>query len=379
MLYALKSRFLQLAITLVLVVALRGDPTTYTLTMVAKTGDTIDGKTLTGFKLPSFGPNQPAINARGRVAFYATYSKGAFVGEGVFTPTSLVLKDGDSVSGQILEEISFVPAINESDIVVVQGLLSSQKLAVLSATTLLAESGDVIGGQKLTGINSPAINDKGVVVFVGSYPDGTGIFTQTALLARSSQLIAGQELASFGPPVINNQGVVAFQGWLPGGTSTGIFTPTAALVKVGDTICGKTLTDLFFNRALNASGMVAFVGAFQAGTGVFNQKNLLVQTGDTIGSEALTTFGYPVINDRGIVAFFATFPGGTGIFTQSSLVAKTGDRISGKRLTGFGQPAINRDGAVVFAGLFSDGSSAIILAKPTKEPSALQSSCSHNE
>ena len=75
----------------------RAVPITYTLTLVAKTGDTIGGKILTGFKLPSLGPNAPAINATGSVAFYATYSQGNFAGEGIFTPTSLVLKTGDGI------------------------------------------------------------------------------------------------------------------------------------------------------------------------------------------------------------------------------------------------------------------------------------------
>ena len=67
---------------------------------------------------------------------------------------------------------------------IVHSLLSSQKLAVLSSTTLLAESGDVIGGQKLTSIGVPAVNNKGAVAFVGSFSGGTGIFTQTALLGK---------------------------------------------------------------------------------------------------------------------------------------------------------------------------------------------------
>lgn len=386
--YALKSQLrkvkqtpwaLPLAIMLVLSVPVRGNPLSYTLTVVAKTGDTIDGKTLTGFKLPSFGANPPAINASGRVAFYATYSEGAFVGEGIFTSTSLVLKTGDAVNGQTLEGISFVPAISDNGTVIVHGLLSSQKLAVLSSTTLLAESGDVIGGQKLTSIGVPAVNNKGAVAFVGSFSGGTGIFTQTALLAKSSEAIAGQELASFGPPVINDQGMVAFQGWLSGDAGTAIFTPAAPLVKVGDTICGRRLTDLFFGRALNASGTVAFVGVFPGGTGVFTQKDLLLQAGDTIGGQTLTTFGYPVINDAGIVAFFATYEGGAGIFTQSSLIAKTGDMIAGKTLTDLGQPVINRSGAVVFAGLFSDGSSAIMLARPILGSAESRTSCSPHE
>jgi hypothetical protein len=37
----------------------------YDFTMMAKTGDMISGKTLTGFRLPSFGANSPAIKALG--------------------------------------------------------------------------------------------------------------------------------------------------------------------------------------------------------------------------------------------------------------------------------------------------------------------------
>jgi hypothetical protein len=342
----------------------RADPIAYTLTVVAKTGDTISGKTLTGFKQPSFGANSPAINASGSVAFYATYSEGAFVGEGIFTPASLVLKSGDSVNGQTVEGISFVPAVNDRGTVVVRGLLSSQRSAILASTTLLAKAGDKIAGQTLTSFGLPAINNAGTLAFVGSSLSGTGIFTQTEALAKSGELIEGQTLSSFGPPAINDRGTVAFQGWLSGKIATAIFTPTAVLVKVGDTIGGKTLTDLYFAPALNSSGTVAFTGVFSGGTGVFTQNELLVQAGDTIGGRTLTSFGSPVINDRGRVAFFATYEGGAGIFTQTSLIAKAGDTVCGRTLVALGQPAINSGGAVAFTALFSDRSSAVILARP---------------
>ena len=44
-------------------------PIDYAFTVVAKTGDIISGKALTGFKQPSFGPNSPAINASGSNVF----------------------------------------------------------------------------------------------------------------------------------------------------------------------------------------------------------------------------------------------------------------------------------------------------------------------
>jgi hypothetical protein len=344
-------------------VPLPAAPIDYTFTVAAKTGDIISGKTLTGFKQPSFGPNSPAVNAGGRVAFYATYSEGAFVGEGIFTPDAIVIKNGDSVTGHTVDGISFVPALNDRGTVVVRGLLSSQESAIL-ASTILAKTGDMIGGQTLTSFGLPAINNDGTVAFVGSSLSGNGIFTQTGVVAKSGESIEGLTLASFGPPAINDRGMIAFQSWLSGKTATAIFTPTAVLVKVGDTIGGKTLTDLFFAPTLNSSGTVAFMGAFSGGTGVFTQNALLEQTGDTVGGRKLTSFGSPVINDRGLVAFFATYPGGSGIFTQTSLIAKTGDTICGKTLIGLGQPAINSSGAVAFTAWFSDRSSAVILARP---------------
>src|SRR5262249_10260294 len=149
----------------------------YRLAVVAKAGDTIDGKTLTGFKLPSLEANLPAINSSSRVVFYATYSEGAFVGEGIFTEKSVVLKTGDAVGGHTLEGISFVPTLNDSGMVTVRGLFSSGTSAILTPTTVLVQDGDRIGGKTLTGLGEPAINNNGTVAFVAQFPGGTGIFT----------------------------------------------------------------------------------------------------------------------------------------------------------------------------------------------------------
>lgn len=342
----------------------RAAPVSYTLTVVAKTGDTIDARTLTGFHLPSFGLNAPAINTSGSVAFYATYAQGNFVGEGIFTPTSLVLRTGDVVSGQTVEGISFAPALNDRGTVAVRCLLSSQSFALYTTTNLLVKTGDSIGGQTLSDLGPPAINNNGTLAFAGWFSGGTGVFTQSALLASSADLIEGKLPTGFGPPAINDSGRVAFQSWFSGRIATAIATPATLLVKSGDTIGGKTLTNLFFGSALSSDGTVAFVGVFSDGTGVFTQKEILVQAGDKIGGQTLTTFGYPVISGTGTVAFFATYPGGEGIFTQKTVIAKTGDTLYGKTLIGVGQPVISEGGIVAFEGQFSDRSSAIVLARP---------------
>jgi len=339
-------------------------PKGYDFSVVARTGDIISGKRLTGFKLPSLGPSAPAIDSRGKVAFYATYSQGDGVGEGIFTQSSLVLKTGDVVNGRTLDGIGFVPALNDRGAVAVRGIFDSQASGILASKALLAGSGETIGGQKITDVGFPAMNNNGTVAFLASFSGGTGIFTQKALLAKNGETIAGMTMASLGTPAINNRGTVAFQGWLSGQSGTAIFTPTSVLVKTGDTIDGKMLTDLLFGFALNSSDTVAFFGTFSGGTGIFTQKALLVRSGETVGGQRLIGFGLPVIDDSGTVAFLGIYSGGVGIFTQSKLIAKTGDRVDGRILTGLGQPAINCAGDVTFGAWFADGSSAIMLARP---------------
>jgi hypothetical protein len=339
-------------------------PFDYELKAVAKTGDIINGKMLTGFKLPSLGPNAPAINSAGRVAFYATYLEGGGVGEAIFTPASVIIKTGDVVSGRRLDGIGFAPALNDDGMLAVRGFLDSKASAIFTSDKLLAGTGKTIGGQTLTEVGSPSINNNGTTAFAGAFSGGSGIFTQRALLAKSGQAIGGMKMDIFGPPAINNRGTVAFQAWSSGRRTTAILTPTTVLVRTGNTIDGKTLTDLLFSPSLNSSDTVAFVGAFQGGMGIFTQKALLVQSGDTVGGLKLTGFGLPAIDDSGTVAFLAAYGGGIGIFTQSALLAKTGDTVLGKSLTRLGPPAINRGGEVAFAAWFSDGSSAIVLARP---------------
>jgi hypothetical protein len=366
-------RALCLALELLASFAAGAAPMGYGLTAVVRTGDIISGKTITGFKLPSLGPSAPAIDSGGRVAFYATYTERDGGGEGIFTQTSLVLKTGDVINGRTLEGIGFAPALNDAGTVAVRGFLDSQASAVLTATTLLtpnapirllAGNGNTAGGQKIADVGFPAINNNGTVAFLASFSDGTGIFTQKALLAKSGDTIAGATMVHFGTPAINNRGTVAFQSWLSGPSATAILTPTSVLVKTGDMIGGQRLTDLLFSSALNSSDTVAFFGTFSGGTGIFTQRALLVRSGDTVAGQKLTSFGLPVIDDGGTVAFLGTYPGGVGIFTQSTVITKTGDTIDGRTLTALGQPAINCGGEVAFAAWFSDGSSAIMLARP---------------
>src|SRR5262249_45833871 len=100
----------------------------------------------------------------------------------------------------------------------------------------------------------------------------------------------------------------------------------------GDTIDGRTLTNVGPFPAISHHGAIAFSGEFAGGKGIFTPSGLVAQTGDTIGGRTLTDvvpFAL-AINDTGTILFVGSFAGGRGIFTQSALVAQAGDVIDGK-------------------------------------------------
>jgi hypothetical protein len=106
---------------------------------------------------------------------------------------------------------------------------------------------------------------------------------------------------------------------------------------------------------------------------------ILAKTGDTIGGKTLTDIVYtkPGLTNLGTVVFNASYSGGSGIFTQNGLVVKTGNVIDGLTLTGFDAnlannvASINDNGEIAFFASFSDGTKAIVMATPIPEPATL--------
>jgi hypothetical protein len=365
-----RRKLLELTTVILFVAASVADAASpYTLRIVVKTGDTIGGKTLTDFR-------NPAINDSGTIVFAGSFAGGI----GIFTQSALLAKTGDTIGGKTLtdfphlpgELIGIEPAINDSGVVAFLGSFAGGD-GIFTQSALLAKTGDTIDGKALTHLLSrPAINDSGVVPFLASWAvDGIGIFTQSALLVKQGDTISGNTLTSIGVPAINGSGAVAFGAKFAGDTQQGIFTQSAVLAKTGDTIGGRTLFEVGI-PVINDSGSVAFPAIFDGGTaeGISTPSTLLVITpGGTIAGKTLTFGGAgpPAINGSGTVVFQATFDGftGAGIFTPSTLLAKTGDTVGGKTLTTITGPAsINDRGVVVFLGSFADSSSAIIAVQP---------------
>jgi hypothetical protein len=279
---------------------------------------------------------------------------------------------------------------------------SAQAAAPGHTFTILAQTGDTIGGKTLTLLGDPIVNNAGTVVFPGLFDGGSGIFTPSSLLVQTGDTISGETVTNivdrFGRAqiAVNNFDTVAFVGDFAGGR--GIFTASMLLLKTGDVIDGKTLlsiSDLPPGRiGINDAGTVAFEATFtpfeyyhsNQAEGIFtnvalisreflepdglrnpqiNNTGVVIFAGVNAASEDFisTQFGvvggddyadYPVINNAGNIAYACASPTDSNICTTSGRWG-TGTTISGKKLTGvpgFAQPALNDGGTLVFNALF---------------------------
>lgn len=344
----------------------------YTFTILAQTGDTIEGKVLTGL-------GAPIINNAGTVAFQGSFDGGS----GIFTPSKLLVQTGDMIGGNTLTDIvEFV--MNNAGTVVFLGEFPGG-LGLFTLSALLVQTGDVLSGGTLLSIaglqpgsggsvQSIGINDAGAVVFQADYTEldssglpifGEGIFTNTGLVTGAT----GPIRPPLYNPQINNAGIVVFVR--PVGINVmAIFTQSG----VAD---GEPVADY---PVINNAGSIAFFcgsdNEFVTINGICTHSHMdFWGTGTTIGGKMLAQVapGQPALNDAGMVVFVGEFakspppfdiPYEFGIFSPSELLVATGDTIAGKVFSSGSLGTINNSGTVVFGASFADGTSGIVMATP---------------
>ncbi len=349
----------------------------YTFTILAQTGDTIDGKTLTSV-------GSPIINNEGTVAFQGSFDGGS----GIFTDSKLLVQTGDTIGGNTLTDIlEFV--MNNAGTVAFLGTFPGG-VGLFTPSALLVKTGDVIDGGTLLsianvrpgqavyvigGVHSIGINAAGVVVFEADYTEsdsyglpvfGKGIFTNNALVSGTT----GPTRPDVYDPQINDAGTVVFVR--PVGIDViGIFTQSGFLD-------GEPVAD---HPVINNAGSIAFFcgsdNEFVTINGICTHAHLdFWGTGAIIGGKTLTqvpSWTGPALNDAGTVAFVGEFAGPQppfpfvdelGIFSPSELLVATGDSIAGKIFSYGFLGSINNSGAIVFGASFSDGTAGIVMATP---------------
>ena len=166
------------------------------------------------------------------------------------------------------------PAQNSAGTVGFKGLFSrpspveallSYEPAVSGTNQTLVAVGDTIAGKTITslGLDTPAINDRGTVVFSAGFSNGSGIFSLSRLLVSAGQTIGHKTITGFRDLAINDKGKLTFIGSFAGGA--GFFTKSKLLVATTDVIDKKTLVGIA-GLVTNNDGAIAFLGSFSDGT-----------------------------------------------------------------------------------------------------------------
>lgn len=264
-------------------------------------------------------------------------------------------------------------------------------LALISGLTLPAQNahftsiivirtGDRVAGRAVAYLGSPAINNKGLIVFTARFEDDrldcvgvtapalcvSAIVTSsqgsTRMVVKAGDRIDGQTLTWISDPVsLNDAGTVAFAAGtkaLETAARRGqhvIFTENHLIAKPGDRIDGCTLTEIGAAEGMvldprpviGERGEVYFSANYASpcrggalGTNLFTQQHVV--------RLARRPGGFFDVSARGVIGALTD----KGIYDRAAAIVQYGSMIDGERVDGIGPPAINNAGRVVFAGQF---------------------------
>jgi hypothetical protein len=381
------------------------NPPDYTLSIVARTGDTIDKH-----KLLYLG--SPAINNKGEIVFTARFadrpepecrwvSATAVCNSAIITvigaQANVLKKSGDAIDKQALTGIADPVALNDSGTVAfAAGTAALDSRAALgrhgifTQNQLIAQPGDKIDGCTISEIGSsgqvlldprPAIDQLDTVFFsANSFGPCRAGSIASNLFTKRRIITAGQRAIGFFG--VSRTGLVAAL------TDHGIFVnPTAPTRgRSGTIVQNRTRIDGHVVEgigppAINDVGHVAFAGQFDCSRS--ECSNFLATALHIVAKPSdlgvrVSEFQTPAINNRDVIVCralvapekFLLFAVRPGVSPQLSVIAKPGDMIDGKTLFSVGRSTIagyvgiNDAGLVVFLGTFTDGSQAIVLATP---------------
>jgi len=360
--------------------ALNAQTLTYSFQVVAQTGTSIDGNTITNFTQPAL------LDDSGDVVFAAATS----AGQGLFTTDRAIVKTGDTIAGKQLTFITS-PSLNQAGEVAFLGGFSGGS-GIFTPSRLLVQTGDAIDGATIFNFYSGiSYNAGGSVAFEAAtgtgYPTGTADFLTSSqgssLLISTGQSVQDKTLSGIGTPVLNDDGRVGFRGEFLNNANpndTGVITIDTAgdstpdlLAESGKCVGHKKIQVFGYPAKILSDGSAVTTASFNGGSGIFKiapkgsgASVAIAKSGDVIGGLTLTQIGLVAVNSNADTAFFARFAGGQGIFTPDGVIVKMGDQIGLNTVTAIllNSTAYNSSGAVAFTVQLDDGSKAIVLGTP---------------
>jgi hypothetical protein len=253
--------------------------------------------------------------------------------------------------------------------------------------SIIARTGDAIAGHTIQFLGSPAINNRGLVVFTARFSDmpppecpgvaatalcTSAIVAGTSLLVITGSPIAGHTLTWISDPVsLNESGTVAFAAGtriLDTRDSPGqhaIFTQNHLIAKPGDRFDGCQISQIGFSETvlldprpfIDKVGHVFFsANPLRPCRGGADVSNIFTQQ-HTVNFGGRTA-GYFGVSGTGLAGALTE----SGIYSQRGLILPYRATIEGHVVDGFGPPAINDAGRIAFAGQFDCSPSGCLNA-----------------
>jgi hypothetical protein len=356
----------------------------YNVTLVAKNGDVISGKTIL-FE----GAPRVAINNRGAIAFEAFFVDPACqpgLCEGVFElPRSAppVFAGRGSVagidnSGTILFRCSpdFRPSLcTQSGAISLSGLGG----AAAFDFPVISGNGSIVFIAEQIGPHNSVVGGFTLIQNLAT-PDGVLLRTCEIALSQpglpcvsggpAGDSLEGKQLSALGPIAIGASGAPAFVCGFSDGTA-GICDLSGILARAGGAIGGITLANLE-SPALSNSDQLVFTVDFPPNErGVFTPSSVLLKPGNVLGGLTIGgIFGFSQ-SDRGALLFDVGIAAAPGIEQgevlldqQGRIVLRQGTVIGGETVNGIGSGSMNDRGEIVMGILFTGASGGVVLAEP---------------
>ncbi len=389
----------------------------HALRAVARAGEAAPG----GGTFDRFGqdtlPVVAPVNAKGEVAFFARLSHGT-ADEGIFLRRGervlTVARQGDRVPG-IGRLSGFgkhpTPALSDTGMVVfaaaVAGGRAVEGIFAWSAgrvrpVALTGTPAPAMPASALAGLDSPAINSRGDIVFLAAIRHGRESVDAILLSAggalrkvvsQGDPAPAGGTFAAFGPPVINASGAVAFAAVVEGkAVPGGLFVAKGEHIEMvvgagDDTPIGGIFAKFSERIGLNDSGIIAFHGMLKfapVDAAIFAVEDGRLRAVSRLGDGApgggtISHFGlWPAVGSQGAIAFVASIEGGSSpmaiLLTDGpglTRVAAVGDTLPGgdriATLTLYPVVSVGPRGHVTFAvapTASGDGPEGLFAAAP---------------
>jgi hypothetical protein len=191
-------------------------------------GQSVNGKTLSAIGTPVMN-DEGVVALRGEFTNYNNPNDTGIVtidgNNG--SASDLLAETGSTVDGRTLTIFGFPSGVTQDGAVVTmanfdggRGIFSLAPGSSGAGSHLLVEAGEQIGGQVVTQFGLVSVNHKGEAIFYGSFAGGSGIFTPTDVIVKTGDQVGLNTITAilFNSAAYNANGAVAFTAVLDDGS-----------------------------------------------------------------------------------------------------------------------------------------------------------------